>query len=501
MAPAEAAALRSRPGLHLLEPGHSLRRPARNAKLRAQIAFLAADFSLINLGFLLAYWLRYDLRVWPGQTEFYDAPLSAYFIAQALLVTVLLTVFARRGLYRLKRTTQWLDEVGIIISGTTLGISILVMVFFLFRPGFTSRAMLFYAWLAIIILLSAMRLGVRSVIAQRRRAGVGLMRVLVVGAGHLGKMIMQQIANRPGLGYSLVGFCDDVSWAQRSNFGRFTCLGTVDHLERALVENRVNEVVIALPSADHEKILRIVALCERNGVGFQLVPDTFDLTLNMLEVDNLAGIPLISLRESPLHGFNRALKRATDVVVAAMALCLVAPVMLLLAIAVKLDSPGSVFLPQERVGARERAFRLYKVRSMYSDAEQRLQDLIDRNEAGGPIFKMKHDPRRTRVGRIIRRFSIDEVPQFWSVLKGDMSVVGPRPPMPHEVQRYDEWQKHRLDVKPGLTGLWQVSGRSELHFDEMVMLDLYYIENWSLGLDLKIILQTIPAVLSGRGAY
>ncbi|MBI3970310.1 MAG: undecaprenyl-phosphate glucose phosphotransferase [Chloroflexi bacterium] len=483
------------------ERRRAARRNSALRRLGARLAFFCADLLLINFGFLLAFWLRYELRLWPEQGEFFDAPFSAYYLAEALLVTVLVGVFAQRGLYRLRRTMQWLDEVGIIAAGTTVAVSSLVMVFYLFRPGVTSRAMLFYAWISIIVLLSAYRLAVRSVVAHRRRRGIGLSRVLVVGAGRMGKMVMQQIAGRPGLGYVLAGFCDDVAWRQQAVFGRFSCLGSVDNLEAAIAEHRIDEVVIALPSSEHQRILEIVTHCERSDVEFRLVPDTFDMTLGTIEIDHIAGIPLIGLRETPLNGFNQALKRTIDIVVASIALLVLAPVMLVVAVAVKLDSPGPVYFPQERVGPGGRVFRIYKVRSMYRDADQRLQELVDRNEAGGPIFKMKDDPRRTRVGRLVRRLSLDEVPQLWNVLVGDMSLVGPRPPIPHEVEKYDEWHKRRLEVTPGLTGLWQVSGRSDLPFDEMVMLDLYYIENWSLGQDIKIILQTIPAVLSMRGAY
>jgi len=453
------------------------------------------------VGFLLAYQLRYEWRLWPEQGEFFDAPFSAYYLAEAVLLVVLLTVVAQRGLYRLRRATGWLDEVGIILNGTTIGVSVLVMVFYIFRPGVTSRAMLFYAWVSITVLLSALRLGVRWGVMQRRKSGRGLQHVLVVGAGHLGKMIMQQLATRPNMGYVPAGFCDDVSWRQRARFGRFPCLGAVDDLPSVLAAHQVDEVIVALPSAEHERVLQIVGLCQESGVGFRLVPDTFDLTLGTLDFESLAGIPLIGQREPALHGFNRALKRTIDVVVSAAALLVTLPLMALVAVAVKLDSSGPVFLPQERVGLNGRVFRIYKVRSMHLGADRLLKALQENNEAGGVIFKMKNDPRRTRVGRVIRKLSLDEVPQLWNVLKGDMSLVGPRPPIPHEVALYDDWHRRRLEVVPGLTGLWQVSGRSDIPFDEMVMLDLYYIENWSLGLDLKIILRTIPAVISMRGAY
>jgi exopolysaccharide biosynthesis polyprenyl glycosylphosphotransferase len=478
------------------------RRARVRSRLRTRLAAFLADVLLIHLGFVLAFWLRYELRLIPADTgEFFDAPFSAYYLAEAVLMAVALTVFARRGLYQLKRTTQWLDEAGTIVTGVTMAVAVLVMVFYVFRPGVTSRAMLFYAWLLVIVLLSAARLAGRWVIRERRRRGLGLARVLVVGAGHIGKMVMQQLAGRPGLGYDLAGFCDDVFWSQRAPFGRFQCLGAVADLPQVLRAQGVDEVVIALPSAEHQRILEIVSLCERNGVDFRLVPDTFDLTLGALEIDHLAGIPLIGRRESALKGFNRALKRLIDVVVSFLALLLVTPAVLLAALAVKLDSPGPVFYSQERLGARGRVVRIFKLRSMYVDADARLASLLPKNEAGGPIFKMRDDPRRTRVGRYIRKFSLDEALQLWNVLAGDFSLVGPRAPIPSEVERYDAWHRRRLEVTPGLTGLWQVSGRSDLPFDEMVMLDLYYIENWSISLDLKIILQTIPAVLSGRGAY
>ena len=476
-------------------------RRGTRSKLRTRLAFLLADCILIHLGFMLAYWLRYDLRLWPEQSEFFDAPFQAYYLAELVLLAVVLTVVTQRGLYQLRRTTGWLDEVGFILNGTTIGISVLVMVFYIFRPGVTSRAMLFYAWISITVLMSVMRLGARGAVARRRRQGVGIQRVLVVGAGHMGKMIMQQLAGSPGLGYVLAGFCDDVSWAQRADFGRFQCLGAVDDLPNVIAEHSIDEVIIALPSAEHSRVLEIVGLCQHSGVDFRLVPDTFDLTLGTLEVDNLAGIPLIGLREHALHGFNRFLKRSIDVVVALAALVVATPVMLLVALAVKLDSRGPVFFPQERVGLNGRVFRIWKVRSMYVGAELQRRQLEQNNQAGRVIFKMKNDPRRTRVGRIIRKLSLDEVPQIWNVLTGDMSLVGPRPPFPHEVALYEDWHRRRLEVVPGLTGLWQVSGRSDIPFDEMVMLDLYYIENWSLGLDLKIILRTVPAVLTMRGAY
>ncbi len=225
------------------------------------------------------------------------------------------------------------------------------------------------------------------------------------------------------------------------------------------------------------------------------------MTLSRVVVDNLDGIPLLSVRELSLREWQVALKRALDVVVAGLGVLLLSPVLLLTALAIRLDSPGPVIFRQTRVGRGGQEFTCLKFRTMCVDAEARLAELKRQNEANGPWFKMRHDPRSTRVRRLLRRTSLDELPKLWNVLRGEMSLIGPRPNLPSEVQAYEPWHYRRLEITPGMTGLWQVSGRSELSFDEMVLLDVYYIENWSPILDLHILLKTIPTVLLGSGAY
>jgi exopolysaccharide biosynthesis polyprenyl glycosylphosphotransferase len=278
-------------------------------------------------------------------------------------------------------------------------------------------------------------------------------------------------------------------------------LGSCNDVSRLVGEHDLDEVLIALPVESHRLISEILIACARQKVRFRIVPDFFELSLNQVDVTEINGIPLIGVRESTLRGGGQLLKRALDVVVAATCLALGAPLMLIMAFAIKLDSPGTIFVEQIRVGRSGRTFKFFKFRSMRERADQELASLLDKNEVDGPIFKMKNDPRRTRVGRWIRRFSLDELPQMVNVLRGDMSLIGPRPPFPHEVEKYQEWHRRRLDVSPGITGLWQVSGRSELPFDEMALLDIWYIDNWSIGLDMKILLRTIPTVLFGYGAY
>jgi exopolysaccharide biosynthesis polyprenyl glycosylphosphotransferase len=347
-----------------------------------------------------------------------------------------------------------------------------------------------------------LRLVVSGILGLLYRWGIGLTNLIVVGSGRLGKLMMQQVAASPYLGYRVVGFIHDMD-GPPTDFGRFKALGVMSELDQVIRGNRVTEVIIALPSHQHKQILRTVSICERAGANFKLVPDLYELSLSRIDVDAIEGVPLIGLKRSLKHTWQYRVKRMIDCVGALAILVFSTPVWLLIAVAIKLDSPGPVLLRQKRLGYRGQPFDCYKFRSMYANADQMADQLRSEvppaDERGK--FKIRHDPRRTRVGSIIRSVSIDELPQILNVIKGDMSLVGPRPPLPSEYERYEDWEKARLELPPGMTGLWQVRGRSDIDFNEMVLMDLYYIENWSLRLDFQILLQTIPAVLSRRGAY
>jgi exopolysaccharide biosynthesis polyprenyl glycosylphosphotransferase len=225
------------------------------------------------------------------------------------------------------------------------------------------------------------------------------------------------------------------------------------------------------------------------------------LTRNQMKVEELNGIPLLSTRDISIQGWNAVIKRSFDLLLGGLMAAIALPLGLLIALAIRLDTPGPIFYAQVRIGRNGKEFRCFKFRSMVSNADDLRNKMAELNESSGPLFKIRNDPRLTRVGRLIRRYSLDELPQVINILRGEMSLIGPRPNLPSEVQCYEEWMKKRLSVSPGLTGLWQVSGRSDLTFDEMVMLDIYYVENWSVGLDLTILARSIPAVLQGRGAY
>jgi exopolysaccharide biosynthesis polyprenyl glycosylphosphotransferase len=312
---------------------------------------------------------------------------------------------------------------------------------------------------------------------------------------------MRTMVAHPDLGYEIVGFVDDDPAKGTTDIGRFKGLGSLDNVALLVQDEAIDEVIITLPWQYHRKIMAIMAQCERENVKARIVPDLFQMTLSRMSITEVAGIPLVGIKQVRISPIIRFLKRGVDVAFSLLVLILTAPLMGLVALIIKLDSPGPVLFRQERVGKGGRSFTLFKFRSMTTGAEEQKDLLRDLNEADGPIFKIKEDPRVTRLGRLLRRLSLDELPQFYNVLRSDMSLIGPRPPIPEEVAQYKPWHKRRLEVAPGITGLWQVSGRSELPFDEMALLDIYYVEQWSPALDLKILLRTIPTVLFGDGAY
>jgi exopolysaccharide biosynthesis polyprenyl glycosylphosphotransferase len=324
---------------------------------------------------------------------------------------------------------------------------------------------------------------------------------LIVGAGEVGRTVMRTIVARPELGYRIVGFLDDNPEKGETNIGPFKALGGLDNLPSVLSSERITEVIIALPWTYHRKILSLITQCERAGVRARFVPDIFQLTLSRVDVDDLGGIPLLGVKPVTIRGTSLAIKRAMDLALGGVGGLVALPFLALIALAIRLDSPGPILFKQVRVGKGGKEFLCWKFRSMHEGAEAEQEHLKSLNEATGPLFKIKDDPRITRVGRFLRRLSLDELPQIYNILRGEMSFVGPRPPLPSEVAQYQEWHKQRLEAPQGITGLPQVSGRSDLTFDEQCLLDIFYIENYSPALDIRILLRTVPTVLSRKGAY
>jgi exopolysaccharide biosynthesis polyprenyl glycosylphosphotransferase len=313
----------------------------------------------------------------------------------------------------------------------------------------------------------------------------------------MARELVESIAAHPEWALRFAGFIRLDGTRDRS---RGPVLGVVSRLGRILEDEVLDMVIFAVPRERLGDVERGMQLCEEQGVEVRISLDILRVGSSKMRISDLDGVPMLAFTRTPSDELALVAKRFFDVLASALALLALAPVFLGITIAIRLDSPGPVFFRQRRVGLNGRVFEMLKFRSMYRDAEQRLEALRAQNEMTGPVFKMKNDPRVTKVGRFLRKTSLDEFPQFWNVLKGEMSVVGPRPPIPAEVREYKRWQRRRLSVKPGITCLWQISGRNNVDFDRWMELDLDYIDRWSLWGDLAICLKTIPAVLSTRGA-
>ncbi|MGC9396652.1 MAG: undecaprenyl-phosphate glucose phosphotransferase [Anaerolineae bacterium] len=472
-----------------------------NGKQRnmAPLWVVAIDIVMINAAVGLAYLFRYRLQ-WFVDVVF-DAPFLAYLPFCALFtLTIPLVLWFERA-YTHWRGRNWIDQIFQIIMAVATTLVLALAFAFAIRPLVYSRLLLLEAGLFMVVLLSLGRAFALVVQARRQRKGIGVRRIVIVGAGEVGRRVMRTLVARPDLGYRIVGYVDDNPDKGEGGLGRIKGLGDLDKLSRIIDTENVDEVIITLPWNYQRRILSILRECERRQVTARLVPDLFQMSLSRVEVSDLGGVPLIEVQEIAFSKVALFVKRVMDVVGASLALLFGWPFFALIALAIKRDSPGPVLFMQERVGKNHKRFTIYKFRSMRMGAEEELVSLKEVVEHNDITFKMRDDPRMTRVGRLLRRFSMDELPQFINVLKGDMSLVGPRPPIPAEVEQYQSWHLKRLTVPPGLTGMWQVSGRSELTFDEMVLLDLYYIEHWSPWLDLAIILRTIPKILLGDGAY
>jgi exopolysaccharide biosynthesis polyprenyl glycosylphosphotransferase len=321
--------------------------------------------------------------------------------------------------------------------------------------------------------------------------------VVIVGANGEGHAIADMLDRQPWLGYRVLGFVDDV----RTEDGEREIFGPTSNTLDVVLDKRATGVIVATTAIDADTCNDLARELVEAGVHVELSSTLRDVASQRLLVRPLGRYPVVCLEPVRRAGWRGMAKRTWDVVLATVGVVVLSPFMALAAILIKLDSPGPVLFRQQRIGKDGELFTLYKFRTMAVDAELRLSELEQENEADGPLFKIRNDPRVTRVGRLLRRFSIDELPQLWNVLRGEMSMVGPRPALPSEAAKWAPRLRQRLRVKPGLTGMWQVNGRSSTSFEQYERLDLYYVDNWSLITDAMIIIRTIPILLRGKGAY
>jgi exopolysaccharide biosynthesis polyprenyl glycosylphosphotransferase len=350
------------------------------------------------------------------------------------------------------------------------------------------------------ILLVAFRLALRGLARWTRSRGYNFRTVLIVGTGEKARALARRIVHNRHWGLRLMGHIAESGPAPDASIEDQPVLGAAADLPRILRERVVDEVLVAVDREQIPDMEGIFLHCEQVGVNARLAADFFPHLIAKVELEDFDGVPLLTFTTTPRDALALAVKRGGDIAASILFLIVFSWLYLLIAIAIRATSRGPVFFRQERMGLYGRRFTFYKFRSMVADAEERRAEVAHLNELDGPVFKIKDDPRVTGVGRWLRKFSLDELPQIWNVLKGDMSLVGPRPPIPSEVEKYETWQRRRLSMRPGLTCLWQVSGRNEVDFQQWMELDLAYIDHWSLGLDFKILLKTAPAVLFGKGA-
>ena len=373
--------------------------------------------------------------------------------------------------------------------------ALLAVLVFIFRWSITRGLVVLTIPVAAVLTL-LFRYLARKVLHRLRRTGAASHRVLVVGDGSSRDWLVHRLQSAPYCGLRVIGVCRPTS---RSADGGVS----VEHIHRMVTALQADTVAVAhSPSVDPEVLRRIAWSLEGSRVDLLVAPALTDVAGPRVNIRPVSGLPLLQVNEPHLSGVRRLAKGLFDAVVAGTALVALAPVLAAVALAVRLSGPGPVLFRQVRIGRDGREFLMYKFRTMHPDAEQRLSELLDDNDHGDSVlFKMRDDPRVTRVGRLLRRYSLDELPQLFNILRGQMSLVGPRPPLPREVSRYARDVHRRLLVKPGLTGLWQVSGRSDLDWEESVRLDLYYVENWSVALDAEILWKTVWAVVRGSGAH
>jgi exopolysaccharide biosynthesis polyprenyl glycosylphosphotransferase len=457
---------------------------------------------LISLGLTIVY--RYS----PAQNPTFviDYLSQRVRVANAILGFALLlswyAAFAAQGLYVSHRLSSMAEELKEITTAVMISSGALLVAAQLGSwPTINAITVAEFSLLAF-ALIACVRFALRLNLRRLRARGHNVKSLLLVGGGARGRRFAAQLQRRQDLGYKLIGYVDtDLAFAGDELAGA-PWLGQIKDLPRIVANEVIDEVAIALPIKSHyTQIETAVALLEEQGITTHLLSDLFPQKLARSHPSVFNGLPIVTLDSTPRFSWRTEAKRIIDLAGATLLLLFAAPILLVAAIAIKLDSAGPAFFVQERVGLNKRRFRMIKFRTMSADAESRMKDIEHLNEKTGPIFKIRNDPRVTRVGRWLRKTSVDELPQLINVLLGDMSIVGPRPLSLRDALRMElAWQKRRFSVKPGLTCLWQVSGRSNLSFEQWMQLDLDYIDHWSLGLDASILLRTIPAIVLARGA-
>ncbi len=426
--------------------------------------------------------------------------LASHLFLLPLLLVLVGSLLSYFGAYSAPKYTSNTKYAWSIFCGIVLAIGILLAFLFIFNIQYISRAVIFTFASGEFVVIFAIRIVMKNYFIRSLASGINSLKVLIVGTGERAKKLVSELEKQADWGIEIIGYLD-IDPTRTQDITDAKIIGTLDDISDCLKANVIDEVIIAIPRSMLTDVESIVFACEEEGIKLRFMADVFNVNVAAISLTFIGQIPLLTLAPVDQDSTQLFVKRLFDFTVTLLLMPVVLPIIFITALFIKLDSPGDVFFVQKRVGLQKRYFPMFKLRSMYMDAEDKLNEIEHLNEAEGPIFKMANDPRVTRVGSFIRKTSIDELPQLFNVLRGEMSLVGPRPMSIRDVDLFDRGiQRRRFSVKPGITCIWQISGRSNLPFHRWLELDLEYIENWSLWLDVKILLKTPIAVIKSKGA-
>jgi exopolysaccharide biosynthesis polyprenyl glycosylphosphotransferase len=470
------------------------RKPVQQQSTRRIALRVLADAMAIMTALFLASAIRFEM--------FNDSPAvtAEYTLVTLLAVPVWLILFKMYGLYEPRQVLGPVNEFKQVFHGVVAGTVLIII------ADSTFRLELARGWALLVlacglVFVGGERLAVRKTLHFLRRRGGDTTRTIILGSNPEARTVARTLEREKWLGYQIIGFVDDASPVGHDIGDGHEVLGHTSELKELIDRHDAGLVLVAASAYDAARLNRLFWELQDCDIDLQMTSGTIDLLASRMTVQSVAGVPLLYVRRTGITQTQRALKRTMDVLGSAVLLTILFPFLLGIAIWIKRDSPGGIFFKQTRAGRDGRLFTCWKFRTMVENAEEKRAELEHLSEGPGLLFKLKEDPRVTRAGRKLRRYSFDELPQLWNVIKGDMSLVGPRPALPMEVEQYDDWIHNRLKVRPGMSGLWQVSGRTETSFSDYVRYDLFYIQNWSLSLDLWILWRTLRAVTKAEGAH
>ncbi|MHB9126639.1 MAG: sugar transferase [Candidatus Humimicrobiaceae bacterium] len=476
------------------------------SRLRKKIIYgfflVFSDLIFLILSFYYSYYLRFFSKVIAGNKFAFSVDANYTFYAVIFILSAILIFFLNK-LYNWDNIYRGSGYMARIIRAIFINIIIIILVGSVLNRFTFSRLWLVFLTGFCLLTIIGSRLIIELVTQMIiRKLGISS-KTVIVGIGENGKRIEDTFSRRSFWGYPIMGYIDKRGRIEKhkSYASNFKILGYAEKIKDVVIDNNIQRVIISGLEFKYNETLEIIEQLKGLDVSIMIFPGFFEFSIKRMAIREISGIPLMQVANIGFFGINLFLKNLLDYFLGSIIFIFFIPIYLIVGLMIKFDSPGPVFYKQKRYTRKCKEFYIYKFRTMFANADKRLSELEEFNEADGPLFKMKNDPRVTRTGRFLRKFSIDELPQIINVLRGELSLVGPRPPIPSEVTEYTEWEMKCLDVKQGITGLWQISGRSELNFEEMTRLDLYYIQNWSIMMDIMIILKTLPAVLFSKGAY